>query len=118
MIAFVSPLVLQTLINLFTVQSFWDFHNSTLGCEDNVPLTTMSWLTFSLVILGLSLTGAITQFTKITVGRPRPGRLFSEVGLGTLLTNFYSRRYCSMYTTDGIRRSPMGSLDSGHLHPN
>ena len=25
------------------------------------------------VVLGLSLTGAITQFTKITVGRPRPG---------------------------------------------
>ena len=25
------------------------------------------------VILGLALTGAVTQFTKITVGRPRPG---------------------------------------------
>ena len=28
----------------------------------------------STVILSLSITGAITQFSKITVGRPRPGR--------------------------------------------
>lgn len=25
------------------------------------------------VILGLAITGAVTQFSKITVGRPRPG---------------------------------------------
>jgi hypothetical protein len=28
---------------------------------------------FASVILGLAITGAVTQFTKITVGRPRPG---------------------------------------------
>ena len=28
------------------------------------------------VILGLALTGSITQFTKVTVGRPRPGMYF------------------------------------------
>jgi hypothetical protein len=28
-----------------------------------------------LVILGLSITGAFTQIVKITIGRPRPGRL-------------------------------------------
>ena len=34
------------------------------------------------MVLGLALTGAVTQFTKITVGRPRPGRvliIFSRV---------------------------------------
>ncbi|TFY81704.1 hypothetical protein EWM64_g2309 [Hericium alpestre] len=54
-IAIVAPLVLQWTVNLVAVRSWWDAHNSALG-----------------VILGLSITGAITQFTKITVGRPRP----------------------------------------------
>ncbi|KAG6821059.1 hypothetical protein H0H93_007218 [Arthromyces matolae] len=52
------------VINLLTIRSWWDFHNSTLG-----------------LILGLAITGAITQFTKITVGRPRP---VSFAGLGFL----------------------------------
>ncbi|KAG6874054.1 hypothetical protein C0995_006911 [Termitomyces sp. Mi166 len=56
LICFVAPFVLQPVINLLTIRSWWDFHNSTLG-----------------LILGLALTGSITQFTKITVGRPRPG---------------------------------------------
>ncbi|KAF9052461.1 PAP2-domain-containing protein [Hymenopellis radicata] len=55
LICFIAPLVLQPLINLATIRSWWDLHNSTLG-----------------LILGLALTGAITQITKITVGRPRP----------------------------------------------
>jgi len=55
MIAFVAPLVIQPIINLISVQSWWDLHASTLG-----------------LILSLALTGSITQFTKITVGRPRP----------------------------------------------
>ncbi|KAA1469530.1 PAP2-domain-containing protein, partial [Dentipellis sp. KUC8613] len=54
-IAIVAPLVLQWVIDLVTIRSWWDAHSSALG-----------------VILGLSITGAITQFTKITVGRPRP----------------------------------------------
>ncbi|THH10796.1 hypothetical protein EW145_g1093 [Phellinidium pouzarii] len=55
LIAVLSPFVLQIIVNLFTVRSLWDFHNSSLG-----------------LLLSLVLTGAITQFTKITVGRPRP----------------------------------------------
>ncbi|KAF6764843.1 phosphatidic acid phosphatase type 2/haloperoxidase [Ephemerocybe angulata] len=51
----VVPLVSLPLINFFTVRSWWDFHNSWLG-----------------LVLGLALTGSITQFVKITVGRPRP----------------------------------------------
>ena len=29
---FIAPLCLLPLINYLTVQSYWDFHNSTLGC--------------------------------------------------------------------------------------
>ncbi|KAG7452643.1 PAP2-domain-containing protein [Guyanagaster necrorhizus] len=54
-ICFVAPLLIQPVVNLFTVRSWWDLHNGTLG-----------------LILGLALTGSITQFSKITVGRPRP----------------------------------------------
>ncbi|KAF9069836.1 PAP2-domain-containing protein [Rhodocollybia butyracea] len=55
MLSIVAPLLLQCIINFFTIRSWWDFHNSTLG-----------------LFLSLALTGSITQFTKITVGRPRP----------------------------------------------
>jgi diacylglycerol diphosphate phosphatase/phosphatidate phosphatase len=55
LICFVTPLLLQPLINFFTIRSWWDFHNATLG-----------------LILGLGMTGSVTQFSKITVGRPRP----------------------------------------------
>jgi len=55
LIAVVAPIVIQACVNLITIRSWWDFHNATLG-----------------LILGLATTGAFTQFTKITVGRPRP----------------------------------------------
>lgn len=54
-ISFAAPVVLLAIINLFTVRTFWDLHNSYLG-----------------LVLSLSVTGVITQFTKLTVGRPRP----------------------------------------------
>ncbi|KAK0210616.1 phosphatidic acid phosphatase type 2/haloperoxidase [Desarmillaria ectypa] len=54
-ICFVAPLLIQPVVNLLTIRSWWDLHNGTLG-----------------LILGLALTGSITQFSKITVGRPRP----------------------------------------------
>ncbi|KAH7914956.1 PAP2-domain-containing protein [Hygrophoropsis aurantiaca] len=57
-IAVVAPIILQLVINLSSVRSFWDYHVSVLG-----------------LILGLVITGAITQFSKITVGRPRPDLL-------------------------------------------
>lgn len=50
-----APLVLLPIINLFTVRTLWDLHNSYLG-----------------LLLSLSVTGVITQFSKLTVGRPRP----------------------------------------------
>ncbi|PIL24044.1 hypothetical protein GSI_13795 [Ganoderma sinense ZZ0214-1] len=51
----VAPIVLMPIINVLLLRSLWDWHSSWLG-----------WL------LSCSITGAITQFTKITVGRPRP----------------------------------------------
>ncbi|KAH9981373.1 PAP2-domain-containing protein [Lactifluus volemus] len=54
-IAFVAPLLLQWLTNLLTIRNVWDAHNSALG-----------------LILSLSLSGAFTHVTKVTVGRPRP----------------------------------------------
>ncbi|KAH9946069.1 phosphatidic acid phosphatase type 2/haloperoxidase, partial [Epithele typhae] len=50
-----GPLILMPVINLLSVRSWWDFHSSYLG-----------WL------LSTSITGCITQFVKVTVGRPRP----------------------------------------------
>ncbi|PPQ81213.1 hypothetical protein CVT25_015737 [Psilocybe cyanescens] len=57
-ICFVAPFCIMPIVNFITVRSWWDFHNSTLG-----------------LILGLSMTGAMTQLVKITVGRPRPDLL-------------------------------------------
>ncbi|KAF8626207.1 hypothetical protein AX15_004897 [Amanita polypyramis BW_CC] len=54
-ICFIAPLVLQIIISFLTVRSWWDIHNATLG-----------------LILSLATTGSITQFVKLTVGRPRP----------------------------------------------
>jgi len=54
-IAFGAPVVLLPIINVLTVRTFWDLHNSYLG-----------------LLLSLCVTGVITQFTKLTVGRPRP----------------------------------------------
>ncbi|KIK96305.1 hypothetical protein PAXRUDRAFT_826103 [Paxillus rubicundulus Ve08.2h10] len=55
LIASVAPLVAQIIVNILTVRSWWDFHHSTLGL----------WLS-------ITITGTITQFVKVTVGRPRP----------------------------------------------
>ncbi|KAJ3503975.1 hypothetical protein NLJ89_g8187 [Agrocybe chaxingu] len=55
LIAVVAPFCIMPIINIITVRSWWDFHNSSLG-----------------LILGLAITGAFTQVVKITVGRPRP----------------------------------------------
>ncbi|KAI1795821.1 acid phosphatase/Vanadium-dependent haloperoxidase [Ganoderma leucocontextum] len=51
----VAPIVLMPIINVLLLRSLWDWHSSWLG-----------WL------LSCSITGAVTQFSKITVGRPRP----------------------------------------------
>ncbi|KAG9083394.1 hypothetical protein FRC06_004554 [Ceratobasidium sp. 370] len=54
-ICFGGPTVVMPIVNLLTVRSWCDWHNSMLG-----------------LILGLATTGAVTQVVKVTVGRPRP----------------------------------------------
>ncbi|KAJ4483440.1 phosphatidic acid phosphatase type 2/haloperoxidase [Lentinula aciculospora] len=52
LICFVAPLLIQPVINFLSIRSWWDLHN---------------------FILSLAMAGVVTQFTKVTVGRPRPG---------------------------------------------
>ncbi|CAE6425977.1 unnamed protein product [Rhizoctonia solani] len=54
-VALVAPAVIMPIVNLLTVRSWWDWHNSWLG-----------------LLLGLATTGSLTQVVKVTVGRPRP----------------------------------------------
>ncbi|GLB35424.1 putative acid phosphatase homologues [Lyophyllum shimeji] len=98
-IAFLAPLVIQPVINLLTIRSWWDLHNSTLG-----------------LILGLSLTGAVTQFSKITVGRPRPDVLDRcQLPQGTVDPPFGLTAWQQCTQTDiAILRDGFRSFPSGH----
>ncbi|KAF8503638.1 PAP2-domain-containing protein [Russula emetica] len=97
-IAFVAPLLLQWLINLATVRSWWDAHISALG-----------------LVLSLSLAGSLTQVVKITVGRPRPdvisrcnpnlGTVDPTFGLSSVAICHQSDRHI---LDDGFRSFPSG----------
>jgi len=97
-IAFAAPLVLQWLINLATIRTWWDAHNSALG-----------------LVLSLSLAGAFTQAIKVTVGRPRPdllsrcnpdqGVVDPTYGLSTVAICHQSDRHI---INDGFRSFPSG----------
>lgn len=60
MISSLAPAILMLAINLISIQSLWDLHNSWLG-----------------LTLSLTLTGLISNLVKVCVGRPRPGSLFA-----------------------------------------
>jgi len=98
-ICFVSPLVIQPVINFVTVRSWWDLHNSTLG-----------------LILALALTGSITQFVKITVGRPRPDfvdRCQPPDGATDPVFGLTNWTICTQ-TNNAILRDGFRSFFSGH----
>ncbi|KZP20753.1 PAP2-domain-containing protein [Athelia psychrophila] len=98
-IAVVAPFVLQGLVNLITVRSWWDFHSATLG-----------------LILGLATTGAFTQFTKITVGRPRPdivSRCIPKTGSVDPLWGLSNADICTQ-TSAAIMKDGWRSFFSGH----
>jgi len=90
--------VLLPIINLFTVRTFWDLHNSYLG-----------------LLLSLSVAGVVTQFTKLTVGRPRPdviarcmpppGSVDPEYGLTSASICTQTDNYI---LKDGFRSFPSG----------
>ncbi|KIM49414.1 hypothetical protein M413DRAFT_438592 [Hebeloma cylindrosporum] len=98
-ICFVAPLFIMPVINFITVRSWWDLHNSTLG-----------------LILGLALTGSLTQVVKITVGRPRPDlldRCQPPSGLSDPQYGLTSWTVCTQ-TDNTILRDGFRSFFSGH----
>ncbi|KAJ6557939.1 phosphatidic acid phosphatase type 2/haloperoxidase [Mycena capillaripes] len=99
-IAVVAPVVLQAVINLLTIRSWWDFHNGLLG-----------------LILGLAITGSITQFTKITVGRPRPDIIDRCQPIPGSVDPVYGLSNSSICTTpsdSAIMLDAFRSFPSGH----
>ncbi|KAJ3523330.1 hypothetical protein NMY22_g11488 [Coprinellus aureogranulatus] len=88
------PLVALPLINFFTVRSWWDFHNSWLG-----------------LVLGLSLTGSITQFVKITVDIV--ARCMPPEGATDPVFGLTSWEICTQ-TENKILRDGFRSFPSGH----
>ncbi|KAJ6455718.1 phosphatidic acid phosphatase type 2/haloperoxidase [Mycena sanguinolenta] len=100
LIAVVAPIVLQGVINLLTIRSWWDLHNGLLG-----------------LILGLSITGSITQFVKITVGRPRPDVLDRCQPIPGSVDPIYGLSNSSICTTpndSSLMRDGFMSFPSGH----
>ncbi|KAF8894685.1 phosphatidic acid phosphatase type 2/haloperoxidase [Infundibulicybe gibba] len=99
LICFIAPLVLQPLINLLTIRSWWDLHNGTLG-----------------LVLSLATTGSFTQFIKITVGRPRPDildRCQPPPGASDPPFGLSVFTICTQ-TDNGILRDGFRSFPSGH----
>jgi len=99
LIAIVSPVVLQALINFCTIRSWWDLHNGLLG-----------------LVLGLSMTGSLTQLTKLTVGRPRPDLLDRCQPIVGSVDPLYGLSNSSICTTsnDAIMLDGFRSFPSGH----
>ncbi|TFL07365.1 PAP2-domain-containing protein [Pterulicium gracile] len=99
MVCLVAPFILQAAVNYWTVRSFWDSHNSSLG-----------------LVLALALTGSITQVTKVTVGRPRPDlldRCQPPPGLSDPEYKLFDSSICTQ-TNLRIMRDGFRSFPSGH----
>lgn len=95
----VAPFIIQTCLNLITIRSWWDFHNSTLG-----------------LVLGLALTGSVTQVVKVTVGRPRPDildRCQPPPGSSNPEFGLASWQICTT-TDNSLLRDGFRSFPSGH----
>ncbi|KAI0748195.1 phosphatidic acid phosphatase type 2/haloperoxidase [Daedaleopsis nitida] len=95
----VAPLLLAPIVNVLTVRSWWDFHSSWLA-----------WL------LSTTITGAITQFSKVTVGRPRPDlidRCQPIAGAADPPLGLSTAAICTQ-TDSHILRDGFRSFPSGH----
>ncbi|KAF5365745.1 hypothetical protein D9758_003266 [Tetrapyrgos nigripes] len=97
LICFAAPFLLMPVINLLTIRSWWDFHNSSLG-----------------LVLGLALAGSITQFTKITVGRPRPDLIDRCQPLNGSVDPTYGLSTDAVCTRTDLLNDGFRSFPSGH----
>ncbi|KAI0780875.1 acid phosphatase/Vanadium-dependent haloperoxidase [Trametes elegans] len=99
MLCGLAPIVLQPVINVLTVRSWWDLHSSWLG-----------------LLLSLTITGCITQFAKVTVGRPRPdlvARCIPMAGAADPPLGLSTVAICTQ-TDQHILRDGWRSFPSGH----
>ncbi|KZT67789.1 acid phosphatase/Vanadium-dependent haloperoxidase [Daedalea quercina L-15889] len=99
MLCGVAPFVLQMALNYVTICSWWDLHNSTLG-----------------LVLSLALAAAITEFTKVTVGRPRPdliSRCMPKAGSTDPTYGLSDASICTQ-TNHYIMEDGWRSFPSGH----
>ncbi|CEL52320.1 Diacylglycerol pyrophosphate phosphatase 1 OS=Saccharomyces cerevisiae (strain ATCC 204508 / S288c) GN=DPP1 PE=1 SV=1 [Rhizoctonia solani AG-1 IB] len=99
-VALIAPAVIMPIVNLLTVRSWWDWHNSWLG-----------------LLLGLGTTGSLTQVVKVTVGRPRPDLLDRcQPRAGVQDRPVYGLVTADICTTDNHERLKDGfrSFFSGH----
>jgi len=99
LICFATPVVLQPIVNFFTIRSWWDLHNGSLG-----------------LILSLAIAGVITQFSKVTVGRPRPDlidRCQARAGSADPTFGLSNFTICTQ-TDQFILKDGFRSFPSGH----
>lgn len=98
-LAVLAPFLLNLVVNFLTVRSWWDAHTSTLG-----------------LLLGLGTTGSITQFVKVTVGRPRPdiiSRCIPAPGSADPLWGLSTYHICTQ-TNEKVLKDGFRSFFSGH----
>ncbi|KAJ1310298.1 hypothetical protein OPQ81_007038 [Rhizoctonia solani] len=124
-VALVAPAVIMPIVNLLTVRSWWDWHNSTYNNHIVYVASRMLQLIFLLawrlgwlgLLLGLATTGALTQVVKVTVGRPRPDLLDRcQPRAGSQDASVYGLVTADICTTDDHNRLKDGfrSFFSGH----
>ncbi|CAE6433268.1 unnamed protein product [Rhizoctonia solani] len=99
-VALIAPAAIMPIVNVLTVRSWWDWHNSWLG-----------------LLLGLGTTGSLTQVVKVTVGRPRPDMLDRcQPRANSQNAPVYGLASADICTTDNHERLKDGfrSFFSGH----
>ncbi|CCA69930.1 related to DPP1-diacylglycerol pyrophosphate phosphatase [Serendipita indica DSM 11827] len=99
-VCLVVPAVTMPLVNLISVRTLWDLHNSELG-----------------LILSLALAGSITNILKITAGRPRPDLIArcqpASGSENPAVFGLVDWHICTQ-TSQSIMRDGWRSFSSGH----
>jgi len=100
LIALLAPLIVMAVINVISIRSWWDLHTSWLGA-----------------ILGLAITGTITNIIKVTVGRPRPDcidRCRPQPGAANRPVFGLANASICTQTDNSILKDGFRSFPSGH----